>query len=145
MFTANSIYFMKLFFLRCPSWIVFCRYCAYSQLNHLLKKACFFLFFFSLLKQNKFSVTRKEFQLVVVTCLFIATKYEEITFPDINKITTICDNRFSKKYIFKMEVKILKSISFQLGLPLPLHFLRRITTVASHIYDFVSLPSTIVV
>uniref|UniRef100_A0A8C0QUX6 G2/mitotic-specific cyclin-B1 n=1 Tax=Canis lupus dingo TaxID=286419 RepID=A0A8C0QUX6_CANLU len=55
-------------------------------------------------------VPKKMLQLVGVTAMFIASKYEEMYPPEIGDF---------------MEMKILRSLNFGLGRPLPLHFLRR--------------------
>jgi len=72
-------------------------------------------------------VKRTELQLVGVTAMFIASKYEEMYAPDIGDFVYITDNTYSKEDIFKMERTMLKKLDFNLSKPLPLHFLRRIS------------------
>jgi len=71
------------------------------------------------------SVAKDKIQLVGVTAFFIASKYEEIYPPDITDYVSICDQLYSKNQIIKMEMVILRALKFELGRPLPLHFLRR--------------------
>jgi len=71
------------------------------------------------------SVAKDKIQLVGVTAFFIASKFEEIYPPDLMDYVTICDQLYSKKEIIKMEMVILRTLKFELGRPLPLHFLRR--------------------
>lgn len=70
-------------------------------------------------------VSKDKIQLVGVTAFFIATKYEEIYPPDLADFVAICDSLYSKKDILKMEMVILRALRFEIGRPLPLHFLRR--------------------
>uniref|UniRef100_A0A8C5MIG0 Cyclin N-terminal domain-containing protein n=1 Tax=Leptobrachium leishanense TaxID=445787 RepID=A0A8C5MIG0_9ANUR len=70
-------------------------------------------------------VSRNKFQLVGVTAMFIASKYEEMYSPEISDFVYITDNTFSKSQIRQMEMLILKELKFDLGRPIPLHFLRR--------------------
>ncbi|CAM6031306.1 unnamed protein product, partial [Sphagnum compactum] len=70
-------------------------------------------------------ISKDKIQLVGVTAFFIASKFEEIYPPDIKDFVMICDKLYHKKDIIKMELAILKSLKFELGRPLPLHFLRR--------------------
>lgn len=74
--------------------------------------------------QNQ-DVARSKLQLVGVTSMLIASKYEEMYAPEIADFVYITDNAYSKSDIRKMECIILKMLDFQLGRPLPLHFLRR--------------------
>ena len=71
------------------------------------------------------NVNRQRLQLVGVTSMLIAAKYEEMYSPEIGDFEYITDNAYSKSDIRKMECIILHTISFSLGRPLPLHFLRR--------------------
>jgi cyclin B len=71
------------------------------------------------------SVSRKKLQLVGVACMLIAAKYEEIYAPEIKDFVYITDHAYSEREIQKMEVQVLHVLKFDLGRPLPLHFLRR--------------------
>nr|Q9DG96.1 RecName: Full=G2/mitotic-specific cyclin-B2 [Oryzias luzonensis]BAB17225.1 cyclin-dependent kinase regulatory subunit cyclin B2 [Oryzias luzonensis] len=75
-------------------------------------------------------VSRRKLQLVGVTAMLVACKYEEMYTPEVADFSYITDNAFTKSQIVEMEQVILRSLSFQLGRPLPLHFLRRATKVA---------------
>jgi len=70
-------------------------------------------------------VSRSKLQLVGVTAMLVASKYEEMYAPEIADFVYITDNAYTKSDIRKMECIILKTLDFQLGRPLPLHFLRR--------------------
>lgn len=70
-------------------------------------------------------VSKSKLQLVGVTAMLLASKYEEMYAPEINDFVYITDNAYTKSDIRKMECMILKSLDFNLGRPLPLHFLRR--------------------
>lgn len=70
-------------------------------------------------------VCRQKLQLVGVTAMLIASKYEEMYAPEIADFVYITDNAYSKLDIRKMECHMLKTLDFNLGRPLPLHFLRR--------------------
>lgn len=74
--------------------------------------------------QNRL-VSRNKLQLAGVTALFLASKYEEIFCPDIADFVYITDNAYTTAQIREMEVAILRELNFDLGRPLPLHFLRR--------------------
>lgn len=76
-------------------------------------------------------VSRRKLQLVGVTAMLVACKYEEMYAPEVGDFAYITDNAFTKSQILEMEQVVLKSLSFQLGRPLPLHFLRRASKVAS--------------
>lgn len=70
-------------------------------------------------------VTRKKLQLVGVTAMLIACKYEEMFVPMVGDFAYIADDAFTKAQIREMEMLILSELNFELGRPLPLHFLRR--------------------
>jgi len=70
-------------------------------------------------------VKRKKLQLVGVSCMWIASKYEEMYAPEINDFVYITDNAYTSLDIRTMELDILRALDFNLGKPLPLHFLRR--------------------
>ncbi|XP_064524316.1 G2/mitotic-specific cyclin-B2 [Pseudopipra pipra] len=70
-------------------------------------------------------VPRKRLQLVGVTAMLVASKYEEILCPDVADFVYITDNAYTSSEIREMEMIILKELNFDLGRPLPIHFLRR--------------------
>ncbi|XP_057580975.1 G2/mitotic-specific cyclin-B2 isoform X2 [Hippopotamus amphibius kiboko] len=70
-------------------------------------------------------VSRKKLQLVGITALLLASKYEEMFSPNIEDFVYITDNAYTSSQIREMETLILKELKFELGRPLPLHFLRR--------------------
>lgn len=70
-------------------------------------------------------VSRNKLQLVGVTSMLIASKYEEMYAPEVADFVYITDNAYTKKEIRDMEGIILKTLDFSIGKPLCLHFLRR--------------------
>jgi len=71
------------------------------------------------------SVTRNKLQLVGVAAMLVASKYEEIYAPEVKDFVYITDRAYTEKDILRMEIRILATLKFDLGRPLPLHFLRR--------------------
>ena len=63
--------------------------------------------------------------------MLVASKYEEMYAPEVGDFAYITDNAFTKSQILEMEQVLLRGLNFQLGRPLPLHFLRRATKVAN--------------
>ncbi|KAL4222814.1 G2/mitotic-specific cyclin-B2 [Mactra antiquata] len=70
-------------------------------------------------------VIRKNLQLVSVTAMLIASKYEEMYAPVVDDFVFITDNAYTRKEILQMEQIILKKLNFSFGRPLCIHFLRR--------------------
>nr|CAA39148.1 cyclin B [Drosophila melanogaster] len=73
---------------------------------------------------------RTYLQLVGVTALFIATKYEELFPPAIGDFVFITDDTYTARQIRQMELQIFKAINCNLSRPLPIHFLRRYSKAA---------------
>ena len=69
-------------------------------------------------------VLRDKLQLVGVTAMFIASKYEEIYPPEIRDFIFLSDNAYAKPEIIAMEEKILKTLEFNFNVPSPLRFLQ---------------------
>ncbi|XP_067351548.1 G2/mitotic-specific cyclin-B2-like isoform X3 [Channa argus] len=80
-------------------------------------------------------VSRRKLQLVGVTAMLVACKYEEMYAPEVGDFAYITDNAFTKSQILEMEQIVLRKLNFQLGRPLPLHFLRRASKVANLLLD----------
>ncbi|XP_034089705.1 G2/mitotic-specific cyclin-B2-like isoform X1 [Gymnodraco acuticeps] len=76
-------------------------------------------------------VSRRKLQLVGVTAMLVACKYEEMYTPEVGDFAYITDNAFTKAQILVMEQLILRALNFELGRPLPLHFLRRASKVGN--------------
>ncbi|ORX89996.1 hypothetical protein K493DRAFT_231807 [Basidiobolus meristosporus CBS 931.73] len=72
-------------------------------------------------------------QLVGITALFIAAKYEEISPPTISEMIFMVDGAFSVDDLKKAERYMMNILNYELGYPDPLSFLRRISK-ADH-YD----------
>jgi len=77
------------------------------------------------LQAEGLTLKRDQLQLVGVTAMFTACKVEEMYAPELNDFVYITDNAYSAAQIRQMELKMLQALNFQLGRPLPLHFLRR--------------------
>lgn len=69
-------------------------------------------------------------QLVGVTAVLIASKYEEIYYPMLSDLTYITSNAYTEEEIMEMEVRMLKALGYSLGAPSSLHFLRRYSRMA---------------
>lgn len=66
-------------------------------------------------------------QLVGTSCLFIASKYEEVYSPSIKHFASETDGACTEEEIKEGEKFILKTLSFNLNYPNPMNFLRRIS------------------
>jgi len=71
------------------------------------------------------AISRNKLQLVGVAAMLVAAKYEEIYAPEVKDFVYITDRAYTEKDILRMEIRILATLKFDLGRPLPLHFLRR--------------------
>lgn len=60
------------------------------------------------------NIKKKEFQLLGITSLFIASKYEDIYAPEVDELCYLCDNAYQKVELLKMESFILTSIGFEI-------------------------------
>ena len=70
---------------------------------------------------------REDLQLVGVTALLIASKYEDIEAPELGDIIYVTDDNCSMQDVKAMEIKILKAVNYNLGWPVPIQFLRRLS------------------
>ncbi|KAM6975230.1 G2/mitotic-specific cyclin-B1 [Tautogolabrus adspersus] len=84
-------------------------------------------------------VPKKQLQLVGVTAMFLASKYEEMYPPEISDFAYVTDRAYTTAQIRDMEMTILRVLKFKLGRPLPLQFLRR----ASKIYEVTAEQHTL--
>ncbi|KAH0456967.1 hypothetical protein IEQ34_014874 [Dendrobium chrysotoxum] len=77
------------------------------------------------------SVLRKELQLVGVSAMLIACKYEEIWAPEINDFIYISDRAYTREQILKMEKEILNKLDWCLTFPTPYVFIVRFLKAAA--------------
>ncbi|XP_030950787.1 putative cyclin-A3-1 isoform X2 [Quercus lobata] len=75
-------------------------------------------------------VHKQKLQLLGVSSMLIASKYEEIIALDVGDCCYILVNAYPKEEVVKMEADILKSLKFEMGNPTVKTFLRRFTSVA---------------
>ncbi|CAO2197237.1 unnamed protein product [Urochloa humidicola] len=76
-------------------------------------------------------VLRKELQLVGVSAMLIACKYEEIWAPEVNDFILISDSAYSREQILSMEKGILNRLEWNLTVPTSYMFLIRFLKAAS--------------
>ncbi|XP_020222823.1 putative cyclin-A3-1 [Cajanus cajan] len=76
-------------------------------------------------------MTKSRLQLLGVSSMLIASKYEEIDPPSVDQFCSITDNTYDKEEVIKMEASILNSLNFEMGNPTVNTFLRRFVDVAS--------------
>ncbi|CAJ2640925.1 unnamed protein product [Trifolium pratense] len=69
-------------------------------------------------------INRSNLQLLGVSSMLIASKYEEISPPKAVDFRQITDNTYQLKQIIKMEADILKSLNFEMGNPHVYTFLK---------------------
>ena len=70
-------------------------------------------------------VARTKLQLLGVTCMLIASKYEEIYAPQVDEFCYITDNTYSREDVLLMERTVLDALEFELTQPTIKTFLRR--------------------
>lgn len=75
-------------------------------------------------------IERKNYQLVGITCLLIAAKYEEIYPPLIGHFRHITDDAYSIQQIKETELQILTKLDFDVFVPSSLSFLERFGKLA---------------
>ena len=72
---------------------------------------------------EKNQTSRDKLQLIAVSSLLIACKYEEIYPPEISSFVYITDNAYKKEDILNYELKILSALDYDVTYPTPLRFL----------------------
>lgn len=91
---------------------------------------------------ERMTISKENLQLVGVSAMLIACKYEEIWPPQIKDYIHMCDNAYSKDDIIKMELSILSELDFNIDFVSSFQFLERIaaitkaTTKTRHLAQF---------
>lgn len=71
---------------------------------------------------SKKVINKKRLQLVGVVAMFIATKFEEISPPELPDWVYITDNAYTKDDVLLMECNMLSTLGFQIVVPTAAHF-----------------------
>ncbi|RMZ92882.1 G2 mitotic-specific cyclin-B3 [Brachionus plicatilis] len=71
------------------------------------------------------TILKEKLQLLGGAAMFIACKFEERMPPIIDDFIFVSDNAYDRKELIKMEIEILKTVKFDIGVPLSYTFLRR--------------------
>ena len=72
-------------------------------------------------------VQLERLQLVGVTAMFIASKYEEVLSPHITNFVHVSEDSFTETEILSAERYILATLDYNLSYANPMHFMRRIS------------------
>jgi cyclin B len=75
-------------------------------------------------------IQRQKLQLVGITSLFIAAKYEEIYPPELKDFVYVTDKAYTKADVLEMEGKIISTLQFNLATTSPFRFLERYARIA---------------
>ncbi|XP_061355735.1 G2/mitotic-specific cyclin-2-like [Gastrolobium bilobum] len=76
------------------------------------------------------AVIRKKLQLVGVTAMLIACKYEEVSVPTVEDFILITDKAYTRNEVLKMEKLMVNILQFNLSVPTPYVFMRRFLKAA---------------
>ncbi|KAL8554636.1 hypothetical protein ACS0TY_002722 [Phlomoides rotata] len=69
-------------------------------------------------------LNRNKLQLLGVSCMLVASKYEEISPPHIEDFCYVTDNTYTKEEVVQMERDVLVFLDFEMGNPTTKTFLR---------------------
>ncbi|KAM7505218.1 hypothetical protein LguiB_004122 [Lonicera macranthoides] len=78
----------------------------------------------------KKTVPRRELQLVGISAMLMASKYEEIWAPEVNDFVCISDRAYTHEQVLVMEKRILGELEWNLTVPTPYVFLVRFIKAA---------------
>ncbi|GJP37797.1 hypothetical protein CLOM_g22206 [Closterium sp. NIES-68] len=76
------------------------------------------------------TVPRSQLQLLGISCMLIAAKFEEIYAPQVDEFCYITDNTYTRHEVLQMESRVLNHLAFDLSKPTTKTFLRRYIRVA---------------
>jgi len=89
-------------------------------------------------------VSKDKLQLVGATCIFVASKWEDMWPPLCKDLIYVASRAFTKADIVKMEMTILNAIKFDIGVPTTFAFTQRFAKAAggdqqmTHLVSFLS-------
>ncbi|XP_067404630.1 G2/mitotic-specific cyclin-B3 [Emydura macquarii macquarii] len=73
---------------------------------------------------------RDKLQLIGSTAILIASKFEERCPPCVDDFLYICDDAYKREELIAMETSILRTLKFDINIPIPYRFLRRFAKCA---------------
>ena len=73
----------------------------------------------------KKQTNRKNLQLVGITAMLLASKYEEIWSPEVKDFVFISDKAYTRQQLLQMERVMLNTLKYRLTVPTHYHFLLR--------------------
>ncbi|KAI3921987.1 hypothetical protein MKX01_005676 [Papaver californicum] len=76
------------------------------------------------------TVLRKKLQLVGVTAMLLACKYEEVSVPVVEDLILISDKAYTRKEVLDMEKSMVNTLQFNMSVPTPYTFMRRFLKAA---------------
>ncbi|XP_051123489.1 G2/mitotic-specific cyclin-2-like isoform X1 [Andrographis paniculata] len=76
------------------------------------------------------TVVRKKLQLVGITALLLACKYEEVSVPVVEDLILITDRAYCRQEVLQMEKLMVNTLQFNMSVPTPYVFMRRFLKAA---------------
>ncbi|XP_059287356.1 G2/mitotic-specific cyclin-2-like isoform X2 [Lycium ferocissimum] len=80
-------------------------------------------------------VVRKKLQLVGVTALLLACKYEEVLVPVVDDLILISDKAYTRKEVLDMEKLMINTLQFNLSVPTANVFMKRFLKAAQSVKE----------
>ncbi|KAF5803950.1 putative cyclin domain-containing protein [Helianthus annuus] len=76
------------------------------------------------------TVSRKKLQLVGMTAMLLACKYEEVSVPVVDDFIVISDKAYTRTEVLDMENEMVNTLQFNLSVPTPYVFVKRFLKAA---------------
>ncbi|XP_026397409.1 G2/mitotic-specific cyclin-2-like [Papaver somniferum] len=76
------------------------------------------------------TVERKKLQLVGITAMLLACKYEEVSVPVVDDLIIISDKDYTRKEVLAMEKSIVNTLKFNMSVPTSYVFMKRFLKAA---------------
>lgn len=74
---------------------------------------------------SKLHCSRDRLQLLGAVAIFIASKFDDRIPPQLSEVVYICSDTYSIEDLKDMEIRVITTVGFDLGIPLSYRFLRR--------------------
>ncbi|KAK9079810.1 hypothetical protein SSX86_001483 [Deinandra increscens subsp. villosa] len=83
---------------------------------------------------SKMYIEKQKLQLLGITCVLIASKYEDTITPRVEDFCFITDCTYTRREVLDMEREVLDTLSFHISVPTVIKFLRRFIFAAQSSY-----------